>query len=112
MCAVRAPEKIHTHDAPRGKGSLVRSEPVAPDELMHVRCTRYVSPNGAQKVFARRGWQTRVTNAYHMGCYAALPALRIASGFVATGAERVDIARSHRVVSSSFTHSIATGSRI
>ena len=57
------------------------SEP--PSDLVHVTCTGYVSPSGAQKLVARRGWgaQTRVTHAYHMGCYAALPALRIAAGF-------------------------------
>ncbi len=95
---------------PRGKGSAARTqlfaqivdeyfastyadESVPPDDLVHVTCTGYVSPNGAQKLVARRGWgaATRVTNAYQMGCYAALPALRIASGFVATGAQRVDI---------------------
>ena len=31
-----------------------------------------------------------MTHAYHMGCYAAMPALRIAAGFVATGSRRVD----------------------
>jgi predicted naringenin-chalcone synthase len=74
--------------------STYADEPIPPDELIHVTCTGYVSPNGAQKLVARRGWgeATRVTNAYQMGCYASLPALRIASGFVATGAQRVDIA--------------------
>lgn len=67
-------------------------EPVAPDDLVHVTCTGYVAPNGAQKLVARRGWATRVTTAYHMGCYAALPALRIAGGFLATGSTRVDLA--------------------
>jgi predicted naringenin-chalcone synthase len=95
---------------PRGKGSSARTqlfagivdeyfestyarEAVAPDDLIHVTCTGYVSPNGAQKLVARRGWgpTTRVTTAYQMGCYAALPALRIAAGFVATEARRVDI---------------------
>lgn len=67
-------------------------EPVAPDDIVHVTCTGYASPNGAQKLVARRGWATtRVTTAYHMGCYAALPALRIAQGFVATGSTRVDL---------------------
>lgn len=66
-------------------------EPVAPDDLVHVTCTGYASPNGAQKLVAQRGWPTRVTTAYHMGCYAALPALRIAHGFVATGSTRVDL---------------------
>jgi predicted naringenin-chalcone synthase len=65
----------------------------APDDLIHVTCTGYVSPSGAQKLVAARGWgaRTRVTHAYHMGCYAALPALRIAAGFVAGGSARVDI---------------------
>jgi predicted naringenin-chalcone synthase len=95
---------------PRGKSSHARTqlfakivdgyfektyadEPTPPDDLIHVTCTGYVSPNGAQKLVARRGWGStaRVTNAYQMGCYAALPAVRIAAGFAATGAKRVDI---------------------
>jgi len=65
----------------------------APDDLIHVTCTGYVSPSGAQKVVAALGWgeRTRVTHAYHMGCYAALPAVRIAAGFNANGSQRVDI---------------------
>lgn len=67
-------------------------EPVPPDDIVHVTCTGYASPNGAQKLVAQRDWTTtRVTTAYHMGCYAALPALRIAQGFVATGSTRVDL---------------------
>jgi predicted naringenin-chalcone synthase len=96
-------------DSPRGLGSEARTrlfaqivdeyfastyadQPVGPDDLIHVTCTGYVSPSAAQRLVAGRGWgATRVTNAYHMGCYAAFPALRIASGFVATGATCVDI---------------------
>jgi len=64
-----------------------------PDDLVHVTCTGYVSPSGAQQLVARRGWgaRTRVTHAYQMGCYAAVPAVRIAAGFAALGARRVDI---------------------
>ncbi len=74
--------------------STYENERDAPDELVHVTCTGYVSPSGAQKLVAARGWggTTRVTHAYQMGCYAAVPALRIASGALATGARRVDIA--------------------
>jgi predicted naringenin-chalcone synthase len=69
----------------------------APDDLIHVTCTGYISPSAAQLVVADKGWQqrTRVTHAYHMGCYAALPAIRIGSGFLASTshhAHRVDIA--------------------
>ncbi len=57
-----------------------------PRDLIHVTCTGYTSPSAAQKLVARRGWgtRTRVTHAYHMGCYASLPAIRMASGFLAT----------------------------
>jgi len=51
-----------------------------PDDLVHVTCTGYVSPSAAQKLVAHRRWPTRVVHAYHMGCYAAVPAVRIALG--------------------------------
>ena len=65
----------------------------APDTLIHVTCTGYVSPSGAQRLVSDRGWGvgTRVLHAYHMGCYASLPALRIAAGLVATGSTRTDL---------------------
>jgi predicted naringenin-chalcone synthase len=62
-----------------------------PDDLIHVTCTGYLSPSGAQKLVARRRWPTRVTHAYQMGCYAAVPALRIGAGLLADR-RRVDIA--------------------
>ena len=57
---------------------------VAPDHVLHVTCTGYRAPNGAQECVARRGWGTRttVTPVYHSGCYAALPALRIATALL------------------------------
>jgi predicted naringenin-chalcone synthase len=102
---------------PRGPGSEERSrrfaelaaayfeaayagEAEAPRDLIHVTCTGYVSPSAAQRLVVARGWggSTRVTHAYHMGCYAALPAVRMAAGCFATatpsaprGAGRVDI---------------------
>ncbi len=87
---------------PHGKGSGARTqmfadivdryfstayanESCAPDDLIHVTCTGYVSPSGAQKLVANRGWgaTTRVTHAYQMGCYAAVPAVRMAAAFIA-----------------------------
>lgn len=64
-----------------------------PSDLVHVTCTGYLSPSGAQKLVASRkaGRQTTVTHAYHMGCYAAIPALRIAGGFVKNSGNRADI---------------------
>ncbi len=55
----------------------------APDDLIHVSCTGYVSPSGAQKIVSKKGWghHTTVTHAYHMGCYGAIAALRIEKVF-------------------------------
>lgn len=56
----------------------------APDDLIHVTCTGYVSPSGAQKIISKKHWGelTTVTHAYHMGCYGSIPALRMARGFL------------------------------
>jgi predicted naringenin-chalcone synthase len=68
-----------------------RGDREPPDDLIHVTCTGYASPSGGQKLVAARGWPTRVTHAYHMGCYAAVPAVRLAAGAIATGSHRVDV---------------------
>ncbi|NGX62145.1 MAG: 1,3,6,8-tetrahydroxynaphthalene synthase [Chlamydiae bacterium] len=64
-----------------------------PDDLIHITCTGYESPSGAQKLVARKGWAkaTRVTHAYHMGCLGAIPAIRIGEGFLACGRRQVDL---------------------
>jgi predicted naringenin-chalcone synthase len=88
---------------PHGQGSGARSRAFAdivgqyldaeyaadtapPRDLIHVTCTGYVSPSAAQRVVERKGWgdRTRVTHAYHMGCYAAFPAMRMATGALRT----------------------------
>lgn len=66
-----------------------------PHDLIHVSCTGYVSPSGAQKIVSKNGWGqiTTVTHAYHMGCYASLPAIRMGSGFLGSSPakERTDV---------------------
>lgn len=52
----------------------------APDHLIHVTCTGYISPSAAQHLVSKNGWATEITHAYHMGCYASLPAIRLAMG--------------------------------
>ena len=103
---------------PHGQGSAARSRVFAevvnayfeqefatveraPSELIHVTCTGYLSPSGAQRLVANKGWgaSTQVTHAYHMGCYAAFPAILIAAGHLGVplglrpedGERRVDI---------------------
>ena len=64
-----------------------------PDDLIHVSCTGYIAPSGAQTLVSKRGWgqNTTVTHAYHMGCYGSIPALRLAQGFLLSKGGRSDI---------------------
>jgi predicted naringenin-chalcone synthase len=89
--------QVFARGAQRVLNAMYEDESTAPKDLIHVTCTGYNSPSAAQILVGEKGWQqeTRVTHAYHMGCYAALPAIRIASGFLASAADpthRVDIA--------------------
>jgi predicted naringenin-chalcone synthase len=71
-----------------------------PGDLVHVTCTGYVAPSGAQRIVSSKGWgdHTRITHAYHMGCYAAVPALRVAMGcFSSARSSRSEGAASRRV---------------
>jgi predicted naringenin-chalcone synthase len=63
--------------------SQIYSQRDLPGNLIHVTCTGYVSPSAAQLVAAEKSPSTVVTHSYHMGCYGAFPALRIAQGLVA-----------------------------
>lgn len=65
----------------------------APSDMIHVTCTGYRSPSAAQVIASRRGWheKTTVTHAYHMGCMAALSAIRIGRGFAEAGRKEVDV---------------------
>jgi predicted naringenin-chalcone synthase len=53
-----------------------------PEHIIHVTCTGYVSPSAPQIVISNLMANCRVTHAYHMGCYAAFPASRIAACLV------------------------------
>jgi len=60
--------------------------------LIHVTCTGYISPSAPQVYFAARDHAPAITHAYHMGCYASMPATRLAQALVASGTKTVDIA--------------------
>lgn len=53
-----------------------------PHEILHVTCTGYASPSPGQRFCESRGWgsDTRVSQLYHSGCYASIPAVRQAIG--------------------------------
>lgn len=82
--------------AERALSELFQNVETPPDHLFHVSCTGYVAPSAAQKLVERRDWRgrTTVSHVYHMGCYAAFPAVRHALGALALADEpgrRVDI---------------------
>lgn len=54
-----------------------------PDDIIHVSCTGYISPSAAQLTAINSSKPVTVTHSYHMGCYGAFPALRMAAGFLA-----------------------------
>lgn len=65
----------------------------APSHLIHVTCTGYISPSAGQIYFSNKAHTPSITHAYHMGCYASMPATRMARAFVASEqAETVDVA--------------------
>jgi len=62
-----------------------------PEEILHVTCTGYTSPSAGQKIIPRNNWseKTGITHLYHMGCYAAIPAIKVAKGM--TDKNRIDV---------------------
>jgi predicted naringenin-chalcone synthase len=71
----------------------------APDDVIHVTCSGYLAPSPVERMVARNEWfDTTVTHSYHMGCYGAFPAIKMAHGFLSSSQclvtppkERVDI---------------------
>jgi alkylresorcinol/alkylpyrone synthase len=73
--------------------------PNAPDDLIHVTCSGYLAPSPVERMVAAKNWfNTTVTHSYHMGCYGAFPAIKMAHGFLSSSQfgvtqpkDRVDI---------------------
>jgi predicted naringenin-chalcone synthase len=63
----------------------------SPSHLIHVTCTGYVSPSPAQEYFQKKVSPPEITHAYHMGCYASLPAIRMAMGLHLLKAADIDV---------------------
>jgi predicted naringenin-chalcone synthase len=96
----------HTKETPNGttidKRNLYFSEKAktvfskiyadsSPKSLVHVTCTGYVSPSPAQQYFESKSSRVDITHAYHMGCYASIPAIRIAAGLTLLNNQEVDV---------------------
>lgn len=62
-----------------------------PEHILHVTCTGYVSPSPIQvDLSLNHRNQVKTTNLYHMGCYAALPAVRTAAA-ISQGENKVKV---------------------
>lgn len=62
-----------------------------PDHLVHVTCTGYLSPSAPQVYFNALEKAPEITHVYHMGCYASLPAVRMAEALSLSRHQNVDI---------------------
>lgn len=69
----------------------IYSDQMKPDHLIHVTCTGYLSPSAPQIHFSQDDDAPEITHAYHMGCYASLPAVRMAEAFSSSRKQKVDI---------------------
>lgn len=74
--------KLYQQEALQCFESLYPRSKNLPDHLIHVTCSGYHSPSAPQRYFSSGEKTPAITHAYHMGCYAALPALRMAKSFV------------------------------
>lgn len=87
--------KVYSRSAERVVTEFYAKEVDGPEQIIHVSCTGYESPSAVQKIISRKEWgrTTSSVHAYHMGCYAAFPAMHLAAGRVArTGGQKpVDI---------------------
>jgi predicted naringenin-chalcone synthase len=57
----------------------------APDDLIHVTSTGYLAPSPVERLVVEKKWfSTTVSHGYHMDCYGAFPAIKMAHGFLAS----------------------------
>ena len=98
--------KVFEEEVDRIFAAYYPEDAAAPTDLIHVSCTGYVSPSGAQKIASKRNWgiRTTITHAYHMGCYASIPALRMAEGFLAASSAKQQVDIVHTEICSLHTH--------
>jgi predicted naringenin-chalcone synthase len=70
---------------------VFHKEQEKPKHIIHTSCTGYLSPSPIQRMCEDYAWyDTEITHAYHMGCYASMPTVRMAAG-LANQVESVDI---------------------
>jgi predicted naringenin-chalcone synthase len=90
---LRARQAFHSKSVEAVFNKFYPTNALPPDHIIHVSCTGYESPSAPQKLVSKRGWgnQTLITHAYHMGCYASIPAIRMASALSQRYGGKIDI---------------------
>lgn len=76
--------KLFSQVSGKAISQMYEANTLPPSDLVHVSCSGYLAPSPAEKLVSEKGWGTTVTHSYHMGCYGAFPAVRIATGILAT----------------------------
>lgn len=80
-------------------GDMYGDAGAAPDDLIHVTSTGYLAPSPLERLVVEKKWfSTTVSHCYHVDCYGAFSAIKMAHGFLASGrngtaspGQRVDI---------------------
>ncbi len=85
--------EYYTSVANQKTRELYAGDDLQPDHIIHVTCTGYVAPSAVQQLILEKNWQGEigVSHAYHMGCYAAFPTVRLARALVLADHLKVDI---------------------
>ncbi len=82
---IRTRHESYAKVVTQGLEEMFRGTSTAPDDLIHVTCSGYLAPSPVERMASEREWfRTTVTHSYHMGCYGAFPAIKMAHGFLAS----------------------------
>lgn len=76
-------QKIHKELVDTYVENLFQNVQEPPNQIIHVSCTGYDSPNSCQRLVSKKQWgdRSQVKTVYHTGCSAAIPAIQIASSY-------------------------------
>lgn len=92
-CSMEEKMALYAKEAEEAFEKLYPSPALPSPFLLHVTCTGYVMPSPAQKWVAKQGLgeDVWVHHIYHMGCYAAIPAIQLAASIAQREGKSADI---------------------
>lgn len=74
--------KLYQEASMRALDHLYGEDPPQGGHWLHVSCTGYTAPSPLQKFASQKEIKIPITHLYHMGCYGALAAIRVAEGLL------------------------------